>query len=100
VKLKITLDRPQEPADLMLTAAADATVGDVATALATRDPDRQSQGTGAGAVTLTVLDGQRVTLDPKLPVADSGIRSGARIAVGRRPVRRPGRPPGGAGHHP
>ena len=39
MKLKITLDRPQGQADLVLTAAADATVGDVATALAIRDPD-------------------------------------------------------------
>ena len=28
-----------------------------------------------------MLDGQRVALDPALPVADSGIKSGDRIAV-------------------
>jgi S-DNA-T family DNA segregation ATPase FtsK/SpoIIIE len=81
VKFKITLDRPQGATDLVVTAAADATVGDVATALATRDPDARGQLTGAGAVTLTALDDQRVTLDPALPVADSGIKSGGRIAV-------------------
>jgi len=81
VKFKITLDRPQGAVDLVLTAAADATVGDVATALATRDPGGRGHLAGAGAVTLSVLDGQRVALDPALPVADSGIRSGGRIAV-------------------
>lgn len=81
MKFKVTLDRPQGAADLVLTAAADATVGDVATALATRDPDSREQPASAGAVTLSVLDDQRVALDPAVPVADSGIRSGGRIAV-------------------
>jgi DNA segregation ATPase FtsK/SpoIIIE, S-DNA-T family len=91
VKLKITLERPQGTTDLVLTVAADATVGDIATALTVRDPDSQGRsgswlpgGGGtvpAGAVTLTMLDGQRVTLDPALPAADSGIKSGDRITV-------------------
>ena len=97
MKLKITLERPQGATDLVLTASADATVGDMATALALRDPDGRgrsaswpcgdSGGTGpggtspAGAVTLTVLDGQRVTLDPALPAADSGIKSGDHVTV-------------------
>jgi S-DNA-T family DNA segregation ATPase FtsK/SpoIIIE len=89
VKLKITLDRAQGQADLVVTAAADTTVGDVATALAERDPAHRGPSgpagspddIGARAVTLTVLDGQRVTLDPGLPLADSGIRSAARVAV-------------------
>jgi DNA segregation ATPase FtsK/SpoIIIE, S-DNA-T family len=88
VKLKVTLDRPQGPVDLVLTAAADATVGDVATALAVRDPEgrglpgpRAAGGGGGAAVTLATVDGQRVTLDPALPVADSGLRSGGRVAV-------------------
>lgn len=94
MKLKITLDRPQGAADLVLTAAADATVGNVAAALATRDPDGRPEFAG-GAVTLAMLGGQRVTLDPALPVADSGIRSGGRIAVvpaGDRYADRAGRP--------
>ncbi len=92
MKLKITLVRPQGATDLVLTAAADATVGDVATALTVRDPDGQGRGaswlTGgsggtvpASAVTLTVLDGQRVTLDPALPAADGGIKSGDHVTV-------------------
>ena len=85
---KITLARPGGATDLVLTAAADATVGDVAAALATRDPDRRGRpgswggtGMGAGAVTLTVLDGRQVALDPALPIADSGIKSGDRVTV-------------------
>ena len=92
MKLKITLERPQGATDLVVTAAADATVGDVATALTVRDPDGRGPsaswlpgGSGAavpaGTVTLTVLDGQRVTLDPALPAADSGIKSGDHITV-------------------
>jgi S-DNA-T family DNA segregation ATPase FtsK/SpoIIIE len=89
VKLKVTLDRPQGATDLVLTAAADATVGDVATALTIGDPDGRGRSASwladgsvpAGAVTLTVLDGQRVTLDPALPAADSGIKSGDHVTV-------------------
>ena len=39
MKIKITLERPAGAIDLVLTADADATVGDVADALATRDPE-------------------------------------------------------------
>jgi S-DNA-T family DNA segregation ATPase FtsK/SpoIIIE len=91
MKIKITLDRPHGATDLVLTAAADATVGDVAAALADRDPARRGPGTFGvsdgglpgqpGPVTLTMLDGQRVTLDPGLPLADSGITSGDRVTV-------------------
>jgi S-DNA-T family DNA segregation ATPase FtsK/SpoIIIE len=81
VKLKITLERPQGGTDLVLTAAADATVGDVAAALSVRDPVGSGGAGAAGAVTLTVLDGQRVTLDPALPATDSGIKSGDHVTV-------------------
>jgi S-DNA-T family DNA segregation ATPase FtsK/SpoIIIE len=95
VKLKITLDRPQGPVDLVLTAAADATVGDVAAALVTRDPGHRDRPGPAGPVTLTMLDGQRVVLDPGLPMADSGIKSGDRLAAvpaGHRFADRAGQP--------
>jgi S-DNA-T family DNA segregation ATPase FtsK/SpoIIIE len=83
MKLKLTLERPEGTVDVVLTAPADATVGDVATTIAVRDPGYRgpsSVGT-APAVTLTVIGGQRMTLDPGLPIADSGVKSGDRVAV-------------------
>ena len=44
MKIKITLERPAGEIDLVLTADADATVGDVADALATRDPEHATPG--------------------------------------------------------
>ncbi|MGH3151741.1 MAG: FHA domain-containing protein, partial [Streptosporangiaceae bacterium] len=79
MKIKITLERPAGEIDLALTADADATVGDVADALAARDPDRAAPP--GGASTLIVVDSARVTLDPELTLIDSGIKSGARIAI-------------------
>ncbi len=78
MKIKITLERPAGEVDLVLTADADATIGDVADALASRDPER---GAPSGGGTLTVIDGARITLDPDLTLIDSGIKSGARVAV-------------------
>ncbi len=40
MRVKVTLERPAGLVDLVLTADADATVGDVAEALASRDPTR------------------------------------------------------------
>jgi len=80
MKIKVTLERPAGDTDLVLTADADATVGDVAHAIATRDPERAASA-GADS-TVTVIESGRVTLDPGLPLIDSGVRSGARIAVG------------------
>jgi len=77
MKIKITLERPAGAVDLVLTADADATVGDVAGALAARDPERATPAGG----TLTVIDAGRVTLDPDLTLIDSGIKPGARVAV-------------------
>jgi len=79
VKIKVTLERPAGDIDLVLTADADATVGDVADALATRDPDGPA-APGAGR-TLTVVDTGRSTLDPELTLIDSGLKSGVRVGV-------------------
>ncbi len=89
MKIKVTLERPGAGTDLVLTADADATVGDVAHALATRDPDRSGPA-GPGS-TLTVIDAARVPIDPGLLLVDSGIRSGARIAVSPAGLRYPER---------
>ena len=79
MKIKLTLERPAGPVDLALTADADATVGDVADALATRDPAGAEPVSGGR--TLTVIDARRITLDPDLTLIDSGLKSGARIAI-------------------
>lgn len=111
MKIKVTLERPGGATDLVLTADADATVGDVADALARRDPGRAASaedaglagGTalspgaapGGGARTLSVAESGRVTLDPDLALADSGIKSGVRLAVipaGDRYADKSGRP--------
>jgi DNA segregation ATPase FtsK/SpoIIIE, S-DNA-T family len=83
MKIKLTLERPAGAVDLVLTADADATVGDVAAALSARDPE---PGTPAGG-TLTVIDAGRVTLDPDLALIDSGIKPGARVAVSAASAR-------------
>jgi S-DNA-T family DNA segregation ATPase FtsK/SpoIIIE len=80
MKIKITLERPAGEVDLVLTADADATVGDVADALAARDPERAEPVPNGNTLALTGAD--RVILDPGLALADSGIKPGARIAVG------------------
>jgi len=89
MKIKITLERPAGEVDLVLTADADATVGDVADALAARDPERP--GTAATGNTLALTGAGRVILDPDLALTDSGIKSGARIAVGPASSRYPHR---------
>jgi DNA segregation ATPase FtsK/SpoIIIE, S-DNA-T family len=83
MKIKVTLERPASDVDLVLTADADATVGDVAEALASRDPDGGGLPAprGRASYTLSVIDSGRTALDPDLTLADSGIKSGARIAV-------------------
>ncbi len=79
MKIKIILERPAGEIDLALTADADATVGDVADALAARDPERAVSADGAS--TLIVLDTGRVALDPELTLIDCGLKSGARVAL-------------------
>ncbi len=93
MKVKVTLERVSGEVDLVLTTDADATAGDVADALAARDPS--AHGHTDDSNTLSLIDGSRVTLDPELTLADSGIKSGARIAVspaGSRSADRSARP--------
>lgn len=79
MKIKATLERRRADIDLVLTADADATVGDIAQALVSRDPEPAA--VAVSGHTLTLVGAERVVLDPDVTVADSGIRSGARIAV-------------------
>jgi S-DNA-T family DNA segregation ATPase FtsK/SpoIIIE len=83
VKLKLTVRRSEtDLVDLVATLDPAASVGDLATALHERDP-RRTSGPSSGPVTLEAVGTRRVLLDPSLPVADSGIRSGAHVAVVR-----------------
>ena len=87
MKIKVTLERSRNDVDLVLTADADATVGDVADALATRDPARPAPADSGN--TLTVIGADRTTLDPGLALTDSGIRSGVHIAINPASTRYP-----------
>jgi S-DNA-T family DNA segregation ATPase FtsK/SpoIIIE len=71
--------------DLVATVDATTTVGDLAAYLVAADPARQPAGQ-TGEVTLGVAAApggraQHVTLDPRLPVGDSGLRSGAVVTI-------------------
>jgi S-DNA-T family DNA segregation ATPase FtsK/SpoIIIE len=93
MKIKVTLERAGGEVDLVLTADADATVADVADAIIARDPG--NRGMIVAGNTLSLIEASRVTLDPELTLADSGIKSGARIAAsqaGSRYADRSARP--------
>lgn len=83
MKLKVTLHQPgsQSPErNLLVTADATSSAGDVALALA-RSSDFEGHTPG-GDLTLRILDtdsGQ--ALDPHQSIVDSGLRSGARIEL-------------------
>lgn len=80
MKIKLTLRRGgQQDVDLVATLDASATVADLATALNERDPARKRGG--ASSVTLEQVGSERVTLPPSMLLADSGLVSGATVAV-------------------
>ena len=83
MKLKFTLQRSDGPSvDLIATVDATTTVGDLARHLAATDPEQHATP-GQGPVTLGVLGRRHLTLDPRLPVGDSGLRSGATLTISR-----------------
>ena len=81
MRFKVTLKRPAGDVDLSITADATASVADVAAQLAATDATLP--GVAGGAVTLQVAapGGVARLLDSSLSIVDSGLRSGARIAV-------------------
>ncbi|HTN58833.1 MAG TPA: FtsK/SpoIIIE domain-containing protein [Protaetiibacter sp.] len=86
MKLKLTLQRHSGPeADIVVTADAGATVGDVAAGIRGRDPYLAKLGAGTGGpVTLTVTDAGGTAprvLDTDFAIAEAGIGSGASIAI-------------------
>ncbi|WP_022889708.1 FtsK/SpoIIIE domain-containing protein [Agromyces italicus] len=84
MKLKLGLRRQQgAPVDLVITADATATVGDVARAIATNDPTSPLIGAASG-VTLAVApptSSEPVVLDPQVLIGDAPIGSGFNAAV-------------------
>ncbi len=84
MKLKVTLERAgQGMQDLLITCDAATTVGDLAAYLAESDPTRTGPHGSDGPVTLGLVRGGRAALDPRTPLADSPIRSGAVVSVTR-----------------
>ena len=88
MRLKLTVDRPSSldgestgPANILVTADATSTAGDVARALA---GSKEYGGSGvSGDLTLRVLDGHRsgTTLATEQSLFDSGLRSGSRVEI-------------------
>ena len=90
MKLKLALTRPTGiGSDIVITVDAGATVGDVAAEIAAADPQRQSGTTTAPLTLTTAFPGARdsATLDPKTPIAEASIASGATVSVVPAPSR-------------
>lgn len=85
MRTRITLRRERGDVDLVVTADATASVGDVAAALFTADPDHRGAVAPEG-ITLHVagVGAAGRVLDPADPVVDAGVRSGATVTVTRR----------------
>jgi len=98
VKLKLSLESAgQDRRDLVATIDSATTVGDLATYLARADPQAgpvppaPDAGAGdrpegldhesAGGCTLSLADQNHFVVDPRLTILESGLRSGAVVAV-------------------
>lgn len=86
MKLKVTLrGRGPQDIDLLVTADATATVGDIAAVLATAGPDDAADAIDPASVTLRILDplGGHVTsvLPSTAYVTETGLRSGALVDI-------------------
>ncbi len=88
MKLKVTLRRPGgDSTDLTVTTDVGATVGDLARQLALSDPKRGrtvSAAPTADGLTLSLIgQGSPRTIDPATPISESGLFSGAVIALAK-----------------
>jgi len=96
MRLKLSLTRPTGGVrDVVVTADAVATVGDVATTLLARDPERKSGALPTESATLSVrFPGETAVtlLAAETPVTEARIASGADVAVigASRPESTPG----------
>jgi len=79
MKIKFTLQRPAGPVDLAATVDSAATVGDLAAHLLAADPARRPGPPSTATPTLTLAGGP--TLDPRQPLGESPLRSGAEVSV-------------------
>ena len=82
MKIKVQLESGGAPVrDLLVTADAAATVGDVARHLRLADPSRSAADDADQEWTLSLSKESRRLLDPRTPLGDSPIRSGALVSV-------------------
>lgn len=69
------------PIDLQITSGPSSTVGDLARYLDAANPYKGTQPTSSEAVSIRLGHGSALTLDPKLPLADSGLASGMEVTL-------------------
>lgn len=82
MKIKLQLETSgTTPRDLLVTADAATTVGDVARHLRLADPRGSTAADSEQEWTLSLAKESRRLLDPRTPLGDSPIRSGALITV-------------------
>ena len=84
MKLKLTLQRPSGPeADIVVITDAAASVGDVAAAIAARDPYVAKVATGPTVpVTLRIMEaGAATQLEPEQTIIETPLASGATVGI-------------------
>ncbi|MEA5456397.1 FtsK/SpoIIIE domain-containing protein [Sinomonas sp. JGH33] len=89
MRLKLSVRRGGTTTDLMITADATATIGDVATTLVSADPARVETAGAPDAqqYSLRVADAggsQMRELDPEVAIGEAGLRSGAVVDIAAR----------------
>ncbi len=81
MRIKLTLERSGgSPVDVEVTTDATCTVGALADRLAAVDPGRRSTP-ASGPLTVALISDAPRHLDPRTALADSPLRSGARISL-------------------
>jgi S-DNA-T family DNA segregation ATPase FtsK/SpoIIIE len=86
VRFKLTVGTSDHDRDVLVTADAAATVGDIAEAVAKHTPGIVQVASGAPTirshgVPTSAKTSAPVVLDPTLPITDSQLRSGSRITL-------------------
>lgn len=86
MKLKLNLSRPDgSTADLSVTLDADCTVGALADRIAHSDPQRGANPVGPNQTLVRGEHGGPVTMNPAVAVLESGLVSGASVALAPTP---------------